>query len=150
MIRILPKAVAKSNATGNTTTSNNTTKNTANDKSNNRTNVTANNQLPAGGQSTPSGAGAGVVIIRDSGNVEILDNNSGQANGSKAVGGKININTASAEELDTLPGIGRATAADIIEYREKHGKFKKIEDIMKVTGIKENKFNKIKDYITVD
>jgi competence protein ComEA len=69
--------------------------------------------------------------------------------GSKA-GKKVNINTAGIEELDTLNGIGEATARDIIEYREKNGGFKKIEDIMKITGIKESKFNKIKDSICVE
>lgn len=62
---------------------------------------------------------------------------------------KININTASADELMTLPGIGPSTAEKIISYREQNGEFKKIEDIMNVSGIGEGKFNKMKDYITV-
>lgn len=62
---------------------------------------------------------------------------------------KVNINTASREELMTLTGIGEARAEDIIRYREEHGGFKKIEDIMKVSGIKEAAFQKIKDSITV-
>ena len=64
-------------------------------------------------------------------------------------GGKVNINTASAGELTTLSGIGEAKAKDIIAYREMNGLYKRIEDIMKVQGIKENSFNKIKDSITV-
>lgn len=63
---------------------------------------------------------------------------------------KININSASAEELTNLPGIGEKTAAAIIAYREEHGKFYRIEEIMEVSGIGEGKFNNIKDYITVD
>ena len=63
--------------------------------------------------------------------------------------GLININTASAEELKTLPGIGDAKAAAIIAYRNNTAKFETIEDIMKVSGIKENAFQQIKEYIKV-
>lgn len=62
---------------------------------------------------------------------------------------RVNINTASREELMTLTGIGQARAEDIIRYRQEHGGFKRIEDIMKVSGIKEAAFQKIKDSITV-
>ena len=62
---------------------------------------------------------------------------------------KVNINIASREELMTLTGIGQARADDIIRYRQEHGSFKRIEDIMKVSGIKEAAFQKIKDSITV-
>ena len=61
--------------------------------------------------------------------------------------GPININTASAEELDALPGIGPAMAKRIIEYRETEGAFTAIEDIKKVKGIGEAKFEKMKDKI---
>lgn len=63
--------------------------------------------------------------------------------------GLVNLNTATKEELMTLKGIGEAKAEDIIRYREKSGGFKKIEDIMKISGIKEAGFQKIKDNITV-
>lgn len=63
---------------------------------------------------------------------------------------KININTASAAALDTLPGIGPSTAGKIIEYRQKNGPFSRIEDIQKVSGIKSALFSKIKDLITVN
>jgi competence protein ComEA len=62
---------------------------------------------------------------------------------------KVNINTATAQELDTLPGVGEATAARIIEYRRQNGFFAAIEDIMNVSGIGEAKFNAIRDLITV-
>ena len=61
---------------------------------------------------------------------------------------KININTATKDELTSLNGIGEATANKIINYRNKN-KFKDIEDIMNVPGIGEAKFNNIKDYICV-
>lgn len=72
------------------------------------------------------------------------NNSSGSSKGSK-----ININTASLEELTTLPGIGTAKANKIIEYRQSNGSFRKIEDIMKISGIKEGLFNKISANITV-
>ena len=63
--------------------------------------------------------------------------------------GLVNLNTASKEALMTLSGIGESKAEDIIRYREESGGFKKIEDIMKVPGIKNAGFQKIKDRITV-
>jgi len=61
----------------------------------------------------------------------------------------ININSASLQLLDTLPGIGPSTAQSIIEYRNEVGFFERIEDIMNVTGIGESTYNEIKDLITV-
>ncbi len=62
---------------------------------------------------------------------------------------KVNINTADAAQLMTLSGIGESRAGDIIAYREANGAFQSAEDIMKVSGIKEAVFQKIKDAITV-
>lgn len=62
---------------------------------------------------------------------------------------KININTATQTELETLPGIGSSTALKIITYRKENGKFKTIEDIKNVSGIGNSKFNNIKDLIVV-
>lgn len=62
---------------------------------------------------------------------------------------KININTASVEELQKLPRIGEKVAQRIVDFRKEHGKFKKIEEIMKVKGISEKTFKRIKDLITV-
>ena len=63
--------------------------------------------------------------------------------------GKVNLNRASVQELMTLSGIGQSRAEAIVRYREEIGSFQTIEDVMKVSGIKENAFNKIKDNITV-
>lgn len=63
--------------------------------------------------------------------------------------GQININTANEKELQTLPGIGPAMSARIIEYREANGDFKKVEDIKKVRGIGNTKFEKLKDKVTI-
>ncbi len=67
----------------------------------------------------------------------------------KEVSGKININTASLSELILLPGIGEKRAQQIIRYREKAGGFENEEDIMKVKGIGEGIFTKIKDTIEI-
>ena len=61
----------------------------------------------------------------------------------------VDLNTATKEELMTLSGIGESRAEDIIRYREENGGFQNIEDIMKVSGIKDAAFQKIKDRITV-
>ncbi len=64
-------------------------------------------------------------------------------------GAKVNINTAGIDELVTLPGVGRAYAQRIIEYRDKNGPFKRVEDLLNVRGIGEKTFAKIKDRLTV-
>lgn len=61
----------------------------------------------------------------------------------------LNLNTATAAQLETLPGIGARTAALIIEYRQKNGAFKKVEDLMNVRGVGEKSFLKLKPLITV-
>jgi comEA protein len=61
----------------------------------------------------------------------------------------VNINTAPAEQLERLPGVGPKTAARIVEYRQKNGGFKKIEELMNVRGIGEKAFLKMKGQLTV-
>lgn len=92
------------------------------------------------------GVYGGVYEVRqgesDSGNV--------MKRGQAADDGRINLNTASKEQLMTLSGIGEAKAASIIAYREEHGGFQRIEELMEVEGIKEGVFNKVKDQIGVN
>ena len=63
--------------------------------------------------------------------------------------GAVNINTASESELDTLPRIGPAIAKRIIAFREEHGGFKSLEELMSVSGIGEKTFARLKDQITL-
>jgi competence protein ComEA len=73
-----------------------------------------------------------------------------QAQKSKAaVTEKVNLNTATSEQLQTLPGIGPSLAKTIIDHRAKNGKFNKIEEILNVKGVGEKKFQKIKDRLIV-
>ena len=69
---------------------------------------------------------------------------------SSSESGKVNLNTATAEELQTLPGIGQSKADIIISYREEYGPFESIEGLMDIPGIKEGVFSKIKDHIKVN
>lgn len=95
--------------------------------------------------------GAAAVGITDGGSFEGRSLNNGKPvdQGAGTEKQKVNINTAPKEELMTLKGIGESKAEDIIAYRESHGGFSKIEDIMKISGIKNAAFDKIKDDITV-
>lgn len=61
----------------------------------------------------------------------------------------INLNTATAAELEKLPGVGPAVAARIVEYRQKNGPFKKVEDLMNVRGIGEKTFLRLKPLLTI-
>ncbi|MDD2533731.1 MAG: helix-hairpin-helix domain-containing protein [Eubacteriales bacterium] len=63
---------------------------------------------------------------------------------------KININQATLDQLDTLPGIGPATAKSIIDYRERNGPFSVLEDLMKVPGIKQSRLDAMADLISID
>ena len=71
------------------------------------------------------------------------------AEGTKPQDGKVNLNTATKEELMTLSGVGESRADSIIAYREENGRFQNTEELMQISGIKEGLYNKIKDNITV-
>jgi len=63
---------------------------------------------------------------------------------------RVNINTASAQELEALPGIGKGLAERIIEHRQKYGPFGRAEHLIMVRGISEHRFQAIRDQITID
>lgn len=85
-------------------------------------------------------------ITKSGGTNVIVDGNNNDAESKSS---KVNINTATQTELETLNGIGPSTASKIIKYRNEKGKFKKIEDIKNVSGIGEAKFKKIEADIVV-
>jgi len=66
-----------------------------------------------------------------------------------APAGKVNINTATVEQLTTLPGVGPKLAARIVEHRQKSGGFKSAQELMNVKGIGEKNFEKIQGYLTL-
>lgn len=99
-------------------------------------------------QAQPLADGEQVCIpYRESGQESTDTVNSAAGTGSQRQ--KISINQATAEELTSLPGIGESKAQSIIQYREEHGGFQKIEDLKKIQGIKDGVFNKIADYIVL-
>ena len=97
-----------------------------------------------------SGTDAGAVCHAGPGSMAGITGNSADMEGGAGAGdGLVDINTATKQELCTLPGVGESRAESIISYREKNGGFGRIEDIMKVEGIKEGMFSKMKDKICV-
>jgi len=77
------------------------------------------------------------------------DKSTARSSAKPAVTAIVNINTASATELEALPGIGAKTAARIIDHRQKNGPFKKVEELMNVRGVGEKAFLKLKPQISV-
>jgi competence protein ComEA len=105
---------------------------------------------PPAGAGPSSTAGGGAPAVKGGGSTVGKSKSAPAATTEKlAPGQRLNINTASAAELDKLPGIGPAKAQAIVDYRTQNGNFKSIEDIEKVKGIKGGVFSKIKDYIKV-
>ena len=91
---------------------------------------------------------AGIQTSPDS-DMQTTDRNVRSNSAPALENGLVNLNTADIAALTTLPGIGESRAKAIISYREQHGAFAQIEDIMKISGIKQAAFSKIKDKITV-
>ena len=102
-------------------------------------------ELEKNGQSGSVGNMGGVV----SSSANEKNTNNGENVEIKETNKKININTATKGELDTLPGVGESTANKIISYREENGKFKTIEEIKEVSGIGDSKYEQIKDLIEI-
>ncbi|ACL75725.1 helix-hairpin-helix domain-containing protein [Ruminiclostridium cellulolyticum] len=125
MLRIKAKGTAKVSNTGKT------------DKSAQTGKVTGEKPLKSG-----------VDIINDSSGTDMGEKENKTADSSKTK--LVNINKASQAELEELPNVGPSTAKAIIEYREQKGGFTKLTDIMKITGIKQKTFDKIKSYICID
>ncbi|NLY71505.1 MAG: hypothetical protein GX076_07505 [Clostridiales bacterium] len=103
------------------------------------------------------------IYIPSKEEVKAMEEQSGTKAGSDYIGGnttanssnqnknsKVNLNTANSIQLQQLRGVGPSTAEKIIEYRNKHGRFNKIEDIMNVSGIGEKTFENLKNFITVE
>ena len=91
---------------------------------------------------------AGIQTSPDS-DMQTTDRNVRSNSATALENGLVNLNTADVAALMTLPGIGESRAKAIISYRDQHGAFAQIEDIMKISGIKQAAFSKIKDKITV-
>ncbi len=94
-------------------------------------------------------SGIGEAKMKDLKDLVTVGTKSAAAKSSLAPGEKLNINTATADQLDALFGIGPVKSQAIVDYRNANGKFAVIEDVMKVKGIKEGEFAKIKAYIKV-
>lgn len=82
-------------------------------------------------------------------NVSVINSGINSTSSNNIQSGKVNLNTATKEQLKTLTGIGDSTAQKIIDYRNENGKFNNVEDIMNVSGVGDSKYQKIKNDITV-
>lgn len=90
-----------------------------------------------------------VPSLSDATDTEASSDASAASGSTSIINGKVNINTASAEELDTLPGVGPSTAQKIIDEREANGPFSSIEDLKRVSGIGDKKYSSLADSICV-
>lgn len=96
---------------------------------------------------SPINPSSRLVILNTNGSSEA--NYSGQKT-SPSIQGKININTASIDELTALPGVGPSKALALIEFREKYGRFEKIEELLYVPGFGETLYTSIKEFVVVE
>ncbi|MDN5344700.1 MAG: competence protein ComEA [Clostridia bacterium] len=104
--------------------------------------------VPRQGETAAPGGGGGLQPVPGT-TGGIGAGSAGDGGGMPQVGGKVNINTATLAELDTLPGIGPTLAQRILDYRQEKGVFRTIEDLKNVAGIGEKKFADLKDRVTV-
>ena len=105
-------------------------------------------ELAALNLAAPLTDGQQVLVPRTSDVVQPPD---AAANGASTEGGTtlVNVNVASAEELETLPGIGEVLAATIVQYREEHGPFTSVDQLLDVSGIGEVTLEELRDLVTV-
>ena len=103
------------------------------------------------GERTQTGAPPGTTGVSGAGAaVQVTDQVSFQeGEGGGETTGPLDLNAATVAQLDALPGIGPSVAAAIVAYREKNGPFRRAEDLMKVSGIKQSRFDAVKDLVTV-
>jgi competence protein ComEA len=94
-------------------------------------------------------AAMAVLVLAATGPAVTAQDKAPKAKGSQTVTTPVNLNTATAAELQALPGVGAATAKLILEHRQKNGGFKKIEELMTIKGIGEKSFLKLKPLVTV-
>jgi competence protein ComEA len=87
------------------------------------------------------------VVIDSHGRIRIVEMNNADK---LALGIPIDVNKATLEDLMLINGVGEKTAWRIIQFREKSGRFERVEDLMKVQGIKDKKFQKLKSYFCTD
>ena len=93
--------------------------------------------------------GQKVYVPRQGETLQVMESGSAQGSDSLAASSLVNINSADATALDALPGVGPSTAQAIIEDRETNGPYANVEDLMRVSGIGEKKFEKLKSSICV-
>ena len=97
----------------------------------------------------PASGRANGIASAVSNGVHYGGSTSGAYGGSYGAGGKLNVNTATANELETLPGIGERKAAAIVEYRAANGRFERVDDLVEVSGIGEGILGSIRDLVVV-
>ncbi len=101
----------------------------------------------AGAPAVPADAHGGAALVAP--DAQAQSKPAARSSAKPATTGIVNINTASAAEFEALPGIGAKTAQRIVEYRQKNGPFKKVEELMNVRGIGEKNFLKLKPQLSV-
>jgi len=160
MLRIKTKVItavssessSKTSSTKSATSSSTTTRATKiQQQSNNSTQTQQQSKTPAKADNSKvastSKMNSGVDIVTDSLGAIVEGDENIDSNKKNSL---ININKASQAELENLPNVGPATAKAIISYREKNGGFNKLTDIMKITGIKQKTYDKIKEFICIE
>ncbi|HEV2686821.1 MAG TPA: ComEA family DNA-binding protein [Actinomycetota bacterium] len=89
------------------------------------------------------------VVVLKKGETPAGSAGAGGSGSAQQPGGKVNINSATEADFENLPGIGPVLAQKIVDYRDQHGPFRSIQDLMKVSGIGQKKFDSLSAYVTV-